>query len=112
MDLNENKDCKVYYRISEVAELIGENESLVRYWSNEFPRFVKPDRNKRGVRLFTRRDVEALKKIHYLVKERGMTLEGAAKRMKSNPDGSDRSLEVAGRLKEIRRLLVEVQKSI
>ncbi|MCI2083056.1 MAG: MerR family transcriptional regulator [Bacteroidales bacterium] len=112
MPVKEYNDVKIYYRISEVAGLLGESESLVRYWSNEFPQYVRPDRNKRGVRLFTPKDVENLKRIHYLVKERGMTLSGAAKRMKDNREGTDRSVEIIGRLKEVRALLEEVQKNI
>jgi DNA-binding transcriptional MerR regulator len=107
-----DEDVKVYYRISEIASILGESESLIRFWSNEFPQFVKPDRNKRGVRLYTKGDLENLKKIHYLVKERGMTLTGAAKRMRDNKQGTDRTVEIVEKLKGIKSMLAEVQKSI
>jgi Predicted transcriptional regulators len=106
------EDVKVYYRISELSQMLGESESLIRFWSNEFPQFIKPDRNRRGVRLYTKGDVENLKKIHYLVKERGMTLAGAAKRMRDNREGTDRAVEICNKLKDIRDLLTEVQKSL
>ena len=69
---------RLYYTISEVAQILGESVSLVRFWSNSFPKFVNPKRNAKGNRLYTKADLEALSQIHYLVKEQGLTLEGAA----------------------------------
>ena len=73
---------KLFYTVGEVAEMIGESTSLVRFWANEFPKFIKPQRNGKGNRLFTREDVETIKHIHLLVKVDCHTLEGAAKRLK------------------------------
>ena len=69
---------KLYYTISETAEILGESASLVRFWSNSFPKYIKPYRNAKGNRLFTAEDIATLKQIHYLVKTKGLTLEGAA----------------------------------
>ena len=59
---------KYLYTIGEVAEILGENVSLVRFWSNEFPKFIKPQRNAKGNRLYTKEDIETFKYIHLLVK--------------------------------------------
>ena len=103
---------KLYYTIGEAAEILGENTSLVRFWSEKFPEFIKPARNKKGNRLFTSDDIEKFKIIHYLVKEKGMTLEGAAKRMKDNKTGEDRSVEVINKLSDIKVKLQEISKSL
>jgi len=76
---------KMYYTISEIAEMFNVNQSLIRYWETEFPRFIKPKRNKRGVRFYTPNDIENIRKILYLVKEKKYTLKGAKAAMK-DPD--------------------------
>lgn len=63
------------------------NPSLIRFWEQKFD-ILKPDKNKKGNRLFTPKDVENLKLIYHLVKENGMTLAGAAKRLRQNRRGS------------------------
>ena len=99
---------KLYYTIGEVSEILNENASLVRFWAGKFPDFIKPARNKKGNRLFTARDLANFKVIYYLVKERGMTLEGAAKRMKDNITGEDKRVEVISRLTSIKEKLLSV----
>ncbi|MBO7269317.1 MAG: MerR family transcriptional regulator [Bacteroidales bacterium] len=99
---------KLYYTIGEVSEILDENASLVRFWAGKFPDFIKPARNKKGNRLFTARDLANFKVIYYLVKERGMTLEGAAKRMKDNITGEDKRVEVISRLTSIKEKLLSV----
>ena len=56
---------KVYYTIGEVAEALGENVPLVRFWSNSFPTFIRPVRNAKGNRLFTRADLDTFRQIHF-----------------------------------------------
>ena len=75
MPYKEYKPEKLYYSIGEVAEILGESTSLVRFWSDSFPEFVRPERNKKGNRKFTPADVENLRIIHHLVKDQRMTLE-------------------------------------
>ena len=99
---------KLYYTIGEVSEILDENASLVRFWAGKFPDFIKPARNKKGNRLFTARDLANFKVIYYLVKERGMTLEGAAKRMKDNITGEDKRVEVISMLTSIKEKLLTV----
>ncbi|MEG0518917.1 MAG: MerR family transcriptional regulator [Bacteroidales bacterium] len=103
---------KLYYTIGEVSEILDENASLIRFWAGKFPEFIKPARNKKGNRLFTAQDLTNFKVIYYLVKERGMTLDGAAKRMKDNITGVDKRVEVISRLTAIKEKLLEVSAAI
>ncbi len=96
---------KLYYTIGEVSQILDVNASLVRFWAGKFPEFIKPARNKKGNRLFTAKDMANFKVIYYLVKERGMTLEGAAKRMKDNITGEDKRVEVISMLTAIKEKL-------
>lgn len=103
---------KYLYTIGEVAEILGENPSLVRFWSNEFPKFIKPQRNAKGNRLFTKEDVETFKYIHLLVKVEGLTLEGAAKRLKGDRKDVISKSRVLDSLKEIRSQLMEIRQDL
>ena len=103
---------KLYYTIGEVSEILNENASLVRFWAGKFPDFIKPARNKKGNRLFTARDLANFKVIYYLVKERGMTLEGAAKRMKDNITGEDKRVEVISMLTSIKEKLQNISRAL
>jgi len=112
MPYKEFKVDKLFYTIGEVADILGENTSLVRFWAQKFPEYIKPARNKKGNRLFTAEDLSNFKIIHYLVKERGMTLEGAAKRMKDNKTGVDRRVDVIASLNNIKTILLEIAESL
>ena len=104
---------KLYYSMGEVAEMFDVNTSLIRHWESQFS-ILRPKRNKKGNRLFSPQDVENLKLIYHLVKERGMTLEGARKALRKGPAGSgvDRDAELMERLQHIRALLVEVREDL
>ena len=99
---------KLLYTIGKVSNEIGEKTSLVRFWADKFPAFIKPSRNKKGNRLFTSQDLNNFRTIHYLVKECGLTLEGAAKKMKDNKEGLDNRVEVISKLNYIKEQLQEV----
>ena len=103
---------KLYYTIGEVSQELDVKASLVRFWAGKFPEFIKPARNKKGNRLFTARDMANFKVIYYLVKERGMTLEGAAKRMKDNITGEDKRVEVISRLTAIKEKLLGISEAL
>ena len=103
---------KLYYTIGEVSKLLGETTSLVRFWSNSFPKYIKPKRNAKGNRLYTEEDLDCLKQIHLLVKEQGLTLEGAAKKLSADRKKVEGRVKVLDSLKEIRAQLVEVKKSL
>ncbi len=99
---------KVCYTIGEVASILGESTSLVRFWANTYPDLVNPMRNKKGNRLFSASDVEVFKKLHFYIKEQGMTLEGAGKLMRTGASGDPRT-DVAMRLKGVRDMLAQVR---
>ncbi len=104
---------KLYYSMGEVAEMFDVNQSLLRHWESQFP-ILRPKRNKKGNRLFTPQDVEHLKQIYHLVKECGMTLEGAKRAMRGQRVGKgvSRDVELMERLQRIRALLVEVREEL
>ena len=112
MPYKEYKPQKLYYSIGEVAEILGESTSLVRFWSDTFTEFVRPERNRKGNRKFTPSDVENLKIIHHLVKDMKMTLDGAAARMKHSREGLDTRTEVVERLRGIKESLLEISRSL
>jgi len=100
---------KYFYTIGEVAGILGESTSLVRFWANEFPKFIHPQRNAKGNRLFSKDDVETFKHIHLLVKVEGLTLEGAAKRLRGERKGVINKTKVLESLKGIRQQLAEIR---
>ena len=104
---------KLFYSMGEVAEMFDVNTSLIRHWESQFS-ILRPKRNKKGNRLFSPEDVENLKMIYHLVKERSMTLEGAKKALRKAPSesGVDRDAELMERLQRIRALLVEVREDL
>uniref|UniRef100_UPI00260A28AD MerR family transcriptional regulator n=1 Tax=uncultured Alistipes sp. TaxID=538949 RepID=UPI00260A28AD len=104
---------KLYYSMGEVSEMFDVKPSLLRHWESQFP-VLRPKRNKKGNRLFTPQDVENLKLIYHLVKERGMTLDGARKALRSRraDKGVSRDAELMERLQRIRALLVEVREDL
>lgn len=103
---------KLFYTIGEVAGLLGENASLVRFWTNSFEKFLKPRRNAKGNRLYVEEEIDTLKQIHLLVKEQGMTLEGAARRMTEDRKTVDSRVKALDTLREIRAQLEEIRSSL
>ncbi len=87
------------------------SNSLIRYWENEFD-ILKPKKNKKGNRLFTQPDIENLKIIYHLVKERGYTLDGAKKKLKENKDDTIDNVKIVETLTKLRAFLVEVKKGL
>lgn len=102
---------KVIFTIGEVAEMIGENTSLVRYWEKQFE-MLKPQKNKKGNRLFTKEDVETVRLIHYLVKERGLTIKGARQKLKENREETLHNFEIVKRLQEIKNELIGIREAM
>ena len=103
---------KLYYSIGEVAEILGENVSLIRFWSDYFSKVIKPERNAKGNRLYRAEDVETLKQVHLLVKSNGMTLAGAASNMASERKSVEARVKAPNYLKDIRQQLVEIRESL
>jgi DNA-binding transcriptional MerR regulator len=101
-------DGKYFYTIGEVADQLGVSASLIRYWEEEFD-IIRPQKNKKGNRLFTQKDIEAISLIRHYVKERGMTLKGARKKIKENRLDADNNFRVVHSLKQIRTFLLEIK---
>lgn len=99
---------KIFYSIGEVAVMIGENQSLIRYWENQFDA-LKPHKNKKGTRLFTQEDIVTIKLIHHLVKERGLTIKGAQQKLKDNREETINNFEIVKRLQDVRQQLIEIR---
>ena len=104
--------AKMIYTMGEVAQMLGENASAVRYWSNYFEKFIKPQRNAKGNRLYHPEDVETLRQIQYLLKNQGLTLEGAKQRLTEGRRSVDKRVKAIGVLKGIREELVQVRKAL
>ena len=100
---------KLFYRIGEVAEILGENVSLVRFWSDSFPKFIRPRRNAKGNRLFTAEDVEMFKRIHFLVTKAGVSVEGAAGGLGEDISKIDNKVKVLESLRRIRSQLEDIR---
>lgn len=99
---------KIYYSMGEVCELLGVNSSLIRFWEEKFPS-LHSERNSRGHRIYKPEQVERLKLVYHLVKERGMTLSGAEKVLRADRKQINRDMELTNRLNSIRALLVEIK---
>jgi len=107
----EEKSAKLYYSIGEVSEMFGVNASLIRFWEKEFSN-IKPKKNKKGNRLFRQQDIEQLKLIYHLVKERGFTLEGAKKKLRENKTETVNQFEMVQSLQKIRSFLIELKEEL
>ena len=99
---------KVFYSIGEVAEMFGVNQSNIRFWENEFD-ILKPHKNAKGNRMFTPEDIENLKIIYHLLREKGMTIKGAKKKLREKKEDTVQNIEVVTRLQEIRQVLIEMR---
>ena len=102
---------KKYYRISEVADILGLPQSTLRFWENEFT-IIKPKRNEKNRRLYTAADIEIIRLVYYLVKEKGMKLDAAQAEIRRNRSNVSKRVEVIDRLRSIRETLVNIKKGI
>ena len=100
-----------YYHIREVAKMMNMTVPNLRFWEGQFE-VLKPKKNKRGDRYFTRQDVEYIKVIHHLLKDKGYTIEGARKKLRQNPHDLIDKVTIVEKLKEIREFLASVKKYI
>ncbi|MBD5388140.1 MerR family transcriptional regulator [bacterium] len=105
----EESPKKLFYTIGEVASLFNVNTSLIRFWEREFE-VIHPQRNRKGNRLFTQRDLDYFHQIYHLVKEQGHTLQGAKEKLKRQPvENQEARLAVAENLRKIKSLLLELK---
>jgi len=102
---------KKYFSIGEVAEMLDVATSLIRFWESEFD-IIKPKKNRKGNRQFTREDIDNVKLIYHLVKEKGYTLQGAKDLLKNGNDVLKEKVELIDSLKKIKNFLLEIRAKI
>ena len=98
---------RLFYSIQEVAAHFAENVSTLRYWESEFEN-IKP-RNVRGTRQYTREDIQQVEMVHHLLRDKGMTIEGARQKLKTRMDDEQKRVEALHRLREVRKELERME---
>lgn len=102
---------KKFYKIGEVADILGIPASTLRFWEKEFT-ILRPRRNVKNIRVYTPQDVETIRKLYYLVKEKGLKLDAAQEYLNKNRQVVDKTFEVVENLKKIREQLVGLQSAL
>ena len=108
---NKDTDEKIYYSIGEVSKIIGITTSKIRFWEKQFDS-IKPKKNKKGNRIFNKKELNKLKLIHHLLKEKKYTIDGAKKKMRKNPEKTETHQKVIENLKKIKAELIEIRKNL
>ncbi len=108
---NKEEIEKIFYRISEVVKIVGVPASMLRFWEKEFTCLKNIKKNNKGDRLYTNLDIENLKLIHHLVKEKGYTLTGANEYIEQHKDSSKRNLSSIESLKKVKQFLEDLKNS-
>lgn len=106
MKTSENNQ-KLYYTIGEVSEMFDVNQSLLRYWESEF-KTIKPKRSPKGTRYYSQKDIEEIKLVHYLLRERKLKIEGAKQVLKNKRESTVRTQQVVEKLKSLRAELIDI----
>jgi DNA-binding transcriptional MerR regulator len=102
---------KLFYSISEVADMFNVNQSNLRFWEKEFKQ-LKPKRNAKGTRFYTPDDIQVIKQIIYLVNEQKLTLDGVRRKLSQKKDAVAKQQEVVERLKAIKEELLGISKAL
>jgi DNA-binding transcriptional MerR regulator len=108
MPYKEREISKMYYSMGEVTEMFGVNHSLIRYYEKEFD-IIQPKKNKKGNRYFTADDLENLKIIFHLIRDKGYTIQGAKDHLKNDINGSKDQQSVITSLENLKKFLLEVR---
>lgn len=111
MALKQKSSLKIQYSMGEVCEMFDLSAATIRYWEKSFTR-LKPAKGARGTRKFSPEDIELLKVIYHLVKEKGMTIAGADKFLQDNRVSARRETNVVEILQRIRATLVDIRTEI
>jgi len=98
---------KLYYTIGEVSRMFNVNPSLIRFWEKEFT-IIHPQKNRKGNRVFTVKDIDNFRLIYNLVKEKGYTIQGAREHLASHKSEAEKNMEVIKSLQEIKGFLNEI----
>ncbi len=104
------ENSKLYYSIGEVAQMLNVAPSVLRFWETEFD-CIHPVKNRRGTRSYTAHDIELLRRIHYLTRECGYTLEGAREQLRQKPI-EDTKMEIINNLHQLRSFLVDLKNQL
>jgi DNA-binding transcriptional MerR regulator len=99
---------KKYYTIGQVASIIGESASLIRFWEKGFT-ILKPNKTEKGTRKYTQQDIELLKLIHHLVKQKGMTLQGTQQYLTQQKATIETDAEILSKLKQLKSFLITIK---
>lgn len=110
--LKRDKDLKLYYSISEVAKMFDVSETALRYWEKEFPKDITPKKAARGIRQYSKENLEQVRVVVHLIKEKGMTLQGARETLRRDKEGTGKRVEVIDRLIHIREELQELNRNL
>ena len=102
---------RLYFTIGEVAKMFDVNTSLIRFWEKEF-KIIKPNKNKKGNRMFSQQDVDNFHIIYHLVKERGYTLKGAKEKLKLKNKSVSNEMEIIKSLKNIKEYLIQLREGL
>lgn len=102
---------KLYYPIGEVASWFNVNTSLIRYWEKEFKQ-LQPRKTRKGDRLFRAQDIEFLRQLYFLLREKKYSIEGAKTYLKNNKEKAEKDIAVLNSLKNIKQFLVSLKESL
>jgi DNA-binding transcriptional MerR regulator len=111
MAYKEKEIEKIYYSIGEVAEMFNVAPSLIRFWESEFE-IIQPKKNRKGNRQFTKEDIDNVRTIYHLVKEKGFTLQGAKEMLRNDSQAVKDKMEMISSLKKVRQFLTEVREKL
>lgn len=111
MPLRKKEITKLYYSISEIAEMFNVSKSLIRFWESEFD-LLRPHKNSKGDRRFTEQNIEQFRTIYHLVKERGFTLEGAKRELKHSKERIAMKQKTMQSLSKLRNFLEELKEEL
>jgi DNA-binding transcriptional MerR regulator len=111
MAYKEKEIEKLYYSIGEVSEMFSVAPSLIRFWESEFE-IIQPKKNRKGNRQFTKEDIDNVRTIYHLVKEKGFTLQGAKEMLKNDSGAVKDKMDMIDSLKRVRSFLVEVREKL
>jgi DNA-binding transcriptional MerR regulator len=110
--MDEETPEKLFYTITEVADLFKVNASLIRFWEKEFD-FLKPRKTAKGNRTYTKKDIENIRLVYHLVKEKGFTLQGAKEKLKQKPAQEiNKNLEAIEGLNKLKSFLLELKSQL
>jgi len=105
---------KMYYSISEVAEMTGVKAHVLRYWETEFPT-LRPKKNRAGNRNYRPRDIKAVLVIRDLLYKEKFTISGARKKLQEhygNPDPIIKQMQIPFSDPHARHMLLEIREEL